>query len=74
MFVLKLSGIKKIFYLFITGSRYDGYRLTNQGYDYLALKSLTARDVVTSFGNQIGTGIVMSSIIIKNVNNEKSYL
>jgi len=38
------------------GSRYDGYRLTNQGYDYLALKSLTARDVVTSFGNQIGTG------------------
>jgi len=38
------------------GNRYDGYRLTNCGYDYLALKSLTTRDVVSSFGNQIGTG------------------
>lgn len=34
----------------------DGYRLTNQGYDYLALKTLTSRNVVSSFGNQIGTG------------------
>jgi len=38
------------------GNRYDGYRLTNAGYDYLALKTLAARDVITSFGNQIGTG------------------
>ena len=38
------------------GNRYDGYRLTNAGYDYLALKTLVARDVITSFGNQIGTG------------------
>jgi len=38
------------------GTRYDGYRLTNAGYDYLALKTLTSRDVVASFGNQIGTG------------------
>eukprot|EP00088_Acartia_fossae_P030326 TRINITY_DN3129_c0_g1_i1.p1 TRINITY_DN3129_c0_g1~~TRINITY_DN3129_c0_g1_i1.p1 ORF type:complete len:514 (+),score=164.38 TRINITY_DN3129_c0_g1_i1:89-1630(+) len=38
------------------GARYDGYRLTNAGYDYLALKSLTARNAVASFGNQIGTG------------------
>lgn len=34
----------------------DGYRLTNSGYDYLALKTLTARNVVSSFGNQIGVG------------------
>ena len=34
----------------------DGYRLTNTGYDYLALKSLTLRDSVASFGNQIGVG------------------
>lgn len=34
----------------------DGYRLTNSGYDYLALKALTARDVVSTFGNQIGVG------------------
>jgi len=38
------------------GKRYDGYRLTNAGYDYLALKTLTTRSVVSSFGNQIGTG------------------
>jgi RIO kinase 2 len=34
----------------------DGYRLTNSGYDYLALKTLTSRSVVSSFGNQIGVG------------------
>lgn len=34
----------------------DGYRLTNMGYDYLALKSLTMRGSVASFGNQIGVG------------------
>lgn len=34
----------------------DGYRLTNAGYDYLALKSLTMRGVIESFGNQIGVG------------------
>ncbi len=40
------------------GVRYDGYRLTNAGYDYLALKTLASRNVVLSFGNQIGTGRV----------------
>jgi len=39
-----------------SGSRYSGYRLTNAGYDYLALKALAGRDVISSFGNQIGTG------------------
>ena len=38
------------------GKKYDGYRLTNAGYDYLALKSLCSRDALASFGNQIGTG------------------
>ncbi|XP_060533350.1 uncharacterized protein LOC132706187 [Cylas formicarius] len=38
------------------GKRYDGYRLTNTGYDYLALHSLTKRNVIGSFGNQIGVG------------------
>ena len=33
-----------------------GYRLTYPGYDYLALKTLASRDVVTSVGNQIGVG------------------
>ncbi|XP_035738203.1 serine/threonine-protein kinase RIO2-like [Vespa mandarinia] len=38
------------------GKHYDGYRLTNAGYDYLALKVLTQRGIVGSFGNQIGIG------------------
>jgi len=34
----------------------SGYRLSYPGYDYLALKALSARDVVYSVGNQIGVG------------------
>jgi RIO kinase 2 len=37
-------------------SNNEGYRLTNLGYDYLALKALAARDVIDSVGNQIGVG------------------
>jgi len=33
-----------------------GYRLSYAGYDFLALKALTARDVLHSVGNQIGMG------------------
>lgn len=33
-----------------------GYRLTFTGYDYLALKALANRDVLHSFGSQIGVG------------------
>ncbi|XP_076339945.1 serine/threonine-protein kinase RIO2-like isoform X1 [Tachypleus tridentatus] len=38
------------------GKRYDGYRLTFMGYDYLALHVLSKKNVVTSVGNQIGVG------------------
>lgn len=38
------------------GKRYDGYRLTNTGYDYLALKTLCSQGLVHSVGNQIGVG------------------
>jgi len=34
----------------------SGYRLTFSGYDYLALKTLTARNIIHSVGNQIGVG------------------
>lgn len=36
--------------------KYDGYRLTYQGYDYLALKALTARGVISGIGSRIGVG------------------
>jgi len=35
---------------------YDGYRLTNSGYDILALKSLTQKGVVSAIGDKIGIG------------------
>ncbi|KAG5682899.1 hypothetical protein PVAND_012217 [Polypedilum vanderplanki] len=38
------------------GAKYDGFRLTNTGYDYLALKALTLRGSIYSFGTQIGVG------------------
>ncbi|KAK9876630.1 hypothetical protein WA026_014009 [Henosepilachna vigintioctopunctata] len=38
------------------GKKFDGYRLTNSGYDYLALNSLCKREVIEGFGNQIGVG------------------
>lgn len=38
------------------GKRYDGYRLTYSGYDYLALNVLTHREVLGGVGNQIGVG------------------
>nr|SVE75058.1 EOG090X04DJ [Daphnia dolichocephala] len=38
------------------GKHYDGYRLTNLGYDFLALKTFVKKNVLHSFGNQIGVG------------------
>ncbi|XP_012534370.2 serine/threonine-protein kinase rio2 [Monomorium pharaonis] len=48
------------------GKRFDGYRLTNSGYDYLALKVLTQRGVICSFGNQIGVGKESNIYIVAN--------
>jgi len=36
--------------------QYDGYRLTNSGYDFLAIRTLVRRGRIHSFGRQIGTG------------------
>lgn len=44
----------------------DGYRLTNAGYDYLALKVLAARGVVSSFGSQIGVGKESNIYVVAN--------
>lgn len=59
---LKCGGTSKILHqltrkkllAFERGKRFDGYRLTYLGYDYLALNVLSKREVVTKFGNQIG--------------------
>ncbi|KAI8814055.1 RIO1 family-domain-containing protein [Cladochytrium replicatum] len=37
-------------------AKYEGYRLTYGGYDYLALRTLCKRGAIYSVGNQIGVG------------------
>ncbi|XP_008590591.1 PREDICTED: serine/threonine-protein kinase RIO2 [Galeopterus variegatus] len=44
----------------------QGYRLTNAGYDYLALKTLSSREVVESVGNQMGVGKESDIYIVAN--------
>ena len=36
--------------------KYDGYRLTSLGYDFLALKALVNRGAISAVGRQIGVG------------------
>ncbi|CAJ0830206.1 20522_t:CDS:10 [Entrophospora sp. SA101] len=40
----------------VKNAKYDGYRLTYGGYDYLALKTFSKRGNIYSVGNQIGVG------------------
>ncbi|XP_030049274.1 serine/threonine-protein kinase RIO2 [Microcaecilia unicolor] len=44
----------------------QGYRLTYGGYDYLALKALSSREVVSSVGNQMGVGKESDIYIVAN--------
>lgn len=37
-------------------SKYDGYRLTTLGYDFLAIRALVARGAISGVGRQIGVG------------------
>ncbi|TFY70370.1 hypothetical protein EVG20_g2644 [Dentipellis fragilis] len=40
----------------VQNSKYDGYRLTYGGYDFLAMRAMSKRDSLYSIGNQIGVG------------------
>ncbi|KFQ42404.1 Serine/threonine-protein kinase RIO2, partial [Nestor notabilis] len=44
----------------------QGYRLTNAGYDYLALKTLSSRQIINSVGNQMGVGKESDIYIVAN--------
>ncbi|KAF9126778.1 hypothetical protein BGW39_006347 [Mortierella sp. 14UC] len=46
--------------------KYDGYRLTYGGYDYLALRTFCQRNSVYSVGNQIGVGKESDIYIVAN--------
>ncbi|KFO11750.1 Serine/threonine-protein kinase RIO2 [Balearica regulorum gibbericeps] len=49
----------------------QGYRLTNAGYDYLALKTLSSRQVINSVGNQMGVGKESDIYIVANEEEQK---
>lgn len=40
----------------VRNAKYDGYRLTYNGFDYVAIKTMLNRDTVYSIGNTIGIG------------------
>lgn len=40
----------------VRNTKYDGFKLTYNGFDYLAVKSMLNRNTVYSFGNTIGVG------------------
>ncbi|KAJ3275877.1 Serine/threonine-protein kinase RIO2 [Terramyces sp. JEL0728] len=61
---IRNSGIHKVISVLaknnliqrVQHTKYDGYRLTYGGFDYLALKTLCRRESIYSVGNQIGVG------------------
>lgn len=40
----------------VQNAKYDGYRLTYGGYDFLAMRALSKRESMYSVGNQVGVG------------------
>ena len=48
-----LSNTSNVFIFFLKD---DGYRLTNLGYDFLAIKTMTNRGLIAGVGRQIGVG------------------
>ncbi|QLG74231.1 hypothetical protein HG535_0G01150 [Zygotorulaspora mrakii] len=40
----------------VRNAKYDGYKLTYNGFDFLAIKAMLNKDSVYSFGNTIGVG------------------
>lgn len=50
------------------GKRYDGYKLTYLGYDFLALRTFVERGVISAVGMQIGVGKESDIHICKDSN------
>eukprot|EP00042_Codosiga_hollandica_P024539 m.104175 g.104175 ORF g.104175 m.104175 type:complete len:515 (+) comp51586_c0_seq4:95-1639(+) len=49
----------------------QGYRLTNSGFDYLALRTFVQRNVISSVGNMIGVGKESDIFIVANDEGEQ---
>lgn len=52
-------------------TKYDGYKLTYAGYDFLALRVLINRGVITAIGQQIGVGKESDIYIVTNAEGEQ---
>ena len=55
------------------GKKYDGYRLTNLGYDYLAMRVFRNRSVIDEVGNQIGVGKEASVYMARSSTKDERY-
>lgn len=53
-------------------SKYDGYRLTPLGYDYLAMNTLAKRGRICGIGAQIGVGKESDIFEVSSAVNAKS--
>ncbi|OCT45023.1 Serine/threonine-protein kinase rio2 [Cladophialophora carrionii] len=58
----------------VKNAKYDGYRLTYGGLDYLALHSLQKSNTVYSVGNQIGVGKESDIFVVSNEKGEQRVL
>ncbi|PAV22169.1 RIO1-domain-containing [Pyrrhoderma noxium] len=58
----------------VQNSKYDGYRLTYGGYDYLAMRALSKRDSIYSVGNQIGVGKESDIYVVADADGKQSVL
>ncbi|KAF5314181.1 hypothetical protein D9611_006856 [Ephemerocybe angulata] len=58
----------------VQNAKYDGYRLTYGGYDYLAMRAMSKRDTMTSVGNQIGVGKESDIYIVSNQEGDEMVL
>ncbi|CAE6419187.1 unnamed protein product [Rhizoctonia solani] len=58
----------------VQNTKYDGYRLTYGGYDYLALRAFSKRDTVHAVGNQIGVGKESDIYVASDTNGSQMVL
>jgi RIO kinase 2 len=58
----------------VKNAKYDGYRLTYGGLDYLALHSLQKSNIVYSVGNQIGIGKESDIFVVSDEKGEQRVL
>src|SRR5271156_3477126 len=58
----------------VKNAKYDGYRLTYGGLDYLALHAHQKSDTIYSVGNQIGVGKESDIYVVANTKGEQFVL